>query len=237
VPAPATPHTSKGYDEALESARDLVLQMGARVSRQLEDALECLSSGSAQLIDQVMRHESAINELERSIDALVGQTIARHQPAAGDLRLLIALVKVTTDLERIGDEAKKIALQARRIGWEGRSRPHRQAPIRRMARITLDMLQRALAALERLDAQGAVEVMRQDEEVNEMFRTILRQLITYMIEDPRTISTCLDVAFISKSLERVGDHATNIFEHAVYAAEGKDVRHAPLGEVERALGS
>lgn len=233
--APQLPHTSKDYDQQLEQAHALVVQMGAGVQRQVVDAIECLASGSVVLIDQVLRHEAVINALELSIDELASQIIARRQPAASDLRLLIAVLKVTTDLERVGDEAKKIALQARKARSEGGPRLSRQAEVRRMAQVALGMLRRALDAFERLDLQGTAEVVRRDADVNDAFRAILRQLITYMIEDPRTISANLDLLFVAKALERIGDHAKNIAEHAIYAVKGADVRHATVAEIEQEL--
>ena len=229
---PQPPHTSKGYDDQLEQAHALVLQMGARVERQTVDAIECLASGSVALIDQVLRHEAVINALERAIDELASHIIARRQPAAGDLRLLTVVLKVTQDLERIGDEAKKIALQAR---GEGGMRLPRQAEVRRMSQVAAGMLRGALVAFERLDLAGTAEVVRRDADVNDAFRAILRQLIGTMIEDPRTISASLDLLFVAKALERIGDHAKNIAEHAIYAVKGADVRHATVAEIEQEL--
>ena len=226
------PHTLRGYDEELAQAHALVLQMGARVERQSLDAIECLRRGSGALIEQVLRHEAVINALERSIDLQASRIIARRQPAANDLRLLIAVLKATTDLERVGDEAKKIALQARKNGQDGVRMPS-VADVHRMAREALDMLRRALGAFERLDLADTAEVIRRDAEVNEAFRGVLRQLITFMIEDPRTISACLDLLFVAKALERIGDHAKNIAEHAIYAVKGTDVRHVTMAQVER----
>jgi phosphate transport system protein len=234
---PQDPHTSRGYDSQLEHAHALVLQMGARVERQTVDAIECLSSGSVALIDQVLRHELVINSLERSLDELASQVIARRQPAANDLRLLIAVLKATTDLERVGDEAKKIALQARKARQEGGVRVPRQADVRRMAELAIGMLRQALDAFERLDLERTADVVRRDAEVNEAFRGILRQAILAMIEDPRTISAGLDLLFVAKALERIGDHAKNIAGHAIYAVKGANVRHATVAEIEQELRS
>jgi phosphate transport system protein len=232
-----TPHTSREFDQQLDQARNLVLEMGARVDRQVVDALQCLASGSGPLADQVLRHEAVVNALERSIDELVGQIIARRQPAAADLRLLTALIKTTTDLERIGDEAKKIALWSRKIGAGSRPLLPRYVEIRHMAGVALEMLRAALASLEKLDLERTAQIVRMDDEVDDAFRAVLRQLITYMIEDPRTISGCLDIVFVAKALERVGDHAKNISEYVVYAVKGKDVRHISVEEIEREVGS
>jgi phosphate transport system protein len=230
------PHTYRTFDQLFAEARDQLAQMGARAERQLADALECLNSGSRSLIDQVIRHEAVINDLERSIDALASQIMARLKPAAGDLRLLITLLKATTDLERIGDESKKIALAARNVSsarWPMRP-PYLE--VDRMARNAQELLRRAVQILNRLDPHDAAAVSRGDAEVNDALRSVLRQLISYMIEDPRTISLSLDVLFIAKSLERIGDHAKNLAEHVVYAVSGEDVRHATPDEVARASG-
>jgi phosphate transport system protein len=227
------PHTLKGFDEELQKALTLVLQMGARVERQALDAVDCLAPCSGALIDQVLRQEAVVNALERSIDELASQIIARRQPAAGDLRLLTAVLKVTTDLERIGDEAKKIALQARKIEADGVPRLPRDLELRHMARVAVEMLHGALGALERLDLGGTARVIRRDAEVNQAFRATLRQLISFMLEDPRTISACLDLLFVAKALERIGDHAKNIAEHAIYAVKGSDVRHSTVAQIEQ----
>jgi len=223
-------HTSKEYDELMARAHRLVVQMAERVRRQADDAVESLASGSPVLIDQILRHEAVVNALERQIDELAGQIIARRQPAAGDLRYVLALVNLTTDLERVGDEAKKIALQARKIHSDGKPAQPRMLEVRRMAAIVLDMLRAAVAALEQLDPRSAVALARRDEESDLVFQGVLRQLISFMIEDPRTITACLDMLFVAKSLERIGDHAVNVSEHVVYAATGRDVRHASAEE-------
>jgi phosphate transport system protein len=223
-------HTSKEYDELMARAHGLVVQMGERVLRQADDAVESLSSGSPALINQILRHEAVVNSLEREIDELAGQIIARRQPAAGDLRYLLALVNLTTDLERVGDEAKKIALQARKMHSDGKPAQPRMLEVRRMAGIVQDMLRGAISALEQLDPRSAVALARRDEESDLVFHGVLRQLISFMIEDPRTITACLDMLFVAKSLERIGDHAVNVSEHVVYAATGRDVRHASAEE-------
>jgi phosphate transport system protein len=160
------------------------------------------------------------------VDALTGQIIARRKPAAGDLRLLLAFIKTTTDLERIGDEAKKIALRARSIA-DGRwpTRP-RQVEVAGMARLALELVRQATSALEQLDPSRVADAAARESELDASLHGVLRELISYMIEDPRTISSCLDMLFVAKSFERIGDHATNVFEHVVYAVRGVDLRHA-----------
>lgn len=219
-------HTSSEFDQLLGRARLLLARMGARCERQLEDAIDCLSSGSTLLIDQVMRHEIEINELERSVDELVGRIIARRKPAAGDLRLLLAIIKTTTDLERIADEAKKIALCAGRIAADrGASRPSHYE-VDSMARVASELLRQAVGALDQLDASRVADAAAREEQLDTSLRGVLRSLISYMVEDPRTISSCLDYLFVAKSFERIGDHATNIFEHVIYAVHGENTRHA-----------
>jgi len=230
-----TDHTSKDFDQALERARDLVGRMAARVERQLADAIETLQSGSPALITQILRHEAEVNGLERAIDEFSGQIIARRHPAARDLRLVMALLGATTDLERVGDEAKKIALYSRSIFSTGRPVLPRVVELRPMAALVHDMLRRATEALDALDPGAAAALVRRDLEVNKSFRAVLARLAGFMVEDPRSISACLDILFVAKSLERIGDHAKNIGEHVVYAAMGKDVRHASAQEIEQAL--
>ena len=230
-----TDHTSKDFDQALARARELVGLMAARVERQLADAIECLQTGSPALIAQILRHEAEVNALERAIDESSGQIIARRHPAARDLRLVMSLVGVTTDLERVGDESKKIALYARSIFSAGRSLLPRVLELRPMARLVHDMLRQATRALDDLDPRAAAELMRRDLEVNQSFRAVLARLAGFMVEDPRSISACLDILFVAKSLERIGDHAKNLGEHVVYAALGTDVRHASVSELEQVL--
>jgi phosphate transport system protein len=223
-------HTSKEFDELMARAQRLVVQMGVRVQRQLDDAVESLASGSSALVNQILAHEAVINSLERSIDELAGQIIARRQPAASDLRFVLALINITTDLERIGDESKKIALHARRIFSYGPPAQPRTVEVRRMATIVQDMLGAAIGALDRLEPHAAIALARRDEESDLVFQGVLRQLISFMIEDPRTITACLDFLFVAKSLERIGDHAVNVSEHVFYTVTGRDVRHASVEE-------
>ena len=220
-----TPHTSTGYEDQLDEAHALMMQLGGRVERQVVDAIESLTTGSPALADQVLRHEAVINALEIDIDALVGRIIARRQPAARDLRMLMAIVKATTHLERVGDEAKKIALHALRRAPGQRGLP-RDVEIRRIAQMVTSMLRSSLSAFERMEVAGASGVAGRDLDVDDAFRSVLRQLITLMIADPRTISEALDIVFVAKSLERIGDHAKNIAEQVIYAVDGRDVRHA-----------
>jgi len=226
-------HISKHFDAELEHIRCRVLEMGGIVEYQIRYAVEALRVGDSALAGRVVKEEVRVNQLEREIDEACTNVIARRAPTAGDLRFLMMVYKTITDLERIGDEAKKIALLARGLRLNERLSPG-FPEIRRISRVVLDMLRRALDGLARLEAQGAPEVVRQDDEVDGHFKAILRQLLTYMIEDPRTISRSLDVVFIAKALERIGDHAKNISEYVIYMINGTDVRHGSLEEIEAA---
>jgi phosphate transport system protein len=230
---PTTEHTLKQFDTELEAVRARVLQMGGLVEEQIVRALDALSNGNIPLAERVVEDDHRVNALEVAIDEECSTIIARRQPAAGDLRMLMMVVKTITDLERIGDEAAKIARMAQLIYEAGRPSVPRTTEIRHVAEIALGMLRNALDAFARLDLAVAARVVRQDEQVDEAFRGILRQLITFMMEDPRTISTTIEILFIAKAIERIGDHSKNMSEYVVYMVKGKDVRHTGLEGFER----
>ena len=217
-------HTSKQFDAELEAVRTRVLQMGGMVEQQIVRAVDGLSSGDMSVINEVIEDDHRVNTLEVQLDEDCSHIIARRQPAASDLRLLIAVIKTITDLERIGDEAEKIARMAKLIYAAERMHMPRME-MKNMAGLALAMLRKALDAFARLDTKAAVEVVRQDEAVDAEFRAVLRQLITFMMEDPRTISRCIEVLFIAKAIERIGDHAKNMAEYVIYMVQGRDVRH------------
>jgi len=225
-------HLSKQYDNDLETLRSGVLQMGGLVEAQIRAAIDAFSSGNQELIEQVIANEPKVNGCEVSIDNDCSHIIVKRQPAAGDLRLIMAISKTVTDLERIGDEAEKIARMSRQIHQHGRTDLH-FASIRHAADIALSMLRSALDAFARLDTAAAAGVIRQDRAIDAEFRSILRQLITFMMEDPRTISTVLEIVWVAKAVERIGDHAKNISEYVIYIVKGTDVRHTTYEQVER----
>lgn len=226
-------HTSKQYDAELESLRAGVLEMGGLVEQQIVNALEALVNANPTLAQSVIRNDHRVNALEVQIDEECSHIIARRQPAAGDLRMIMMIVKTITDLERIGDEATKIARVAEKIYESDRMFTPRFAEIKTMVSLVRDMLRTSLDAFARLDVSKTVQVARQDEQVDEQFRVAMRQLITFMLEDPRTISMSLEVLFVAKAIERIGDHAKNIAEYVVYMVKGKDVRHTSVEEMER----
>jgi phosphate transport system protein len=226
-------HTSKQYDAELEALRSRVLQMGGMVEQQITRAIDTLSSCNLSLIDQIVADDHKVNALEVEMDDMCNHVIARRQPAAGDLRLIMAVVKTVTDLERIGDEAEKIARMAKLICEVDRLQRPRFVEIRRMGDLALGMVRMALDAFARLDPVTATKVAREDMLLDEEFRAVLRQLVTFMMEDPRTISLCLDIVFAAKALERIGDHAKNISEYVIFLVKGKDVRHTTVEQLER----
>lgn len=228
-----TEHTFKQFDAELEAVRAKVLEMGGLVEQQILSALEALVKGDSKLAKEVMHNDHRVNNLEIQIDEDCSHIIARRQPAAGDLRTVMMIVKTITDLERIGDEATKIARTAQRIYEEDRMFKPRFNEIKAMVALVREMLRTSLDGFARLDISKTVEVAKQDELVDEQFRSAMRQLITFMLEDPRTISMSLEVLFVAKAIERIGDHAKNIAEYVVYMVKGKDVRHASLQEMER----
>jgi len=228
-----TEHTFKQYDAELEAVRSKVLEMGGLVELQIVHALEALVKLDTNLAKEVMFNDKRVNELEIQIDEDCSHIIARRQPAAGDLRMVMMMVKTITDLERIGDEATKIARTAQKIYDEDRMYKPRFNEVKSMVALVREMLRTALDGFARLDVSRTVEVAKQDELVDEQFRAAMRQLITFMLEDPRTISMSLEVLFVAKAIERIGDHAKNIAEYVVYMVKGIDVRHSSLEDIAR----
>jgi phosphate transport system protein len=220
-------HTSKQFDVELENVRTRVLAMGGLVEEQIARALDTLMSGDMEAIERIIETDKRVNAMEVELDELCSHIIARRQPAAGDLRLIIAVVKTITDLERIGDEAQKIARMAKLIHTAERMHLPR-IELKHVGELASNMLHDALDSFARLDPRAAREVVRHDAALDSEFRSILRQLITFMMEDPRTISRSLEILFVGKALERIGDHSKNMAEYVIYMVEGRDVRHLPV---------
>jgi phosphate transport system protein len=228
-----TEHTSKQFDAELEAVRARVLQMGGLVENQIQLAFESLLSGDVALMNKVIDDDHRVNAMEVDIDEHCSYILVRRQPAAGDLRMVMTVVKTITDLERIGDEAEKIARMAKLLSQNERLHLPRYHEIKHAGELALEMLRKSLDAFARLDVSTAAQVVRQDEQVDEEFRAIMRYLITFMMEDPRTISTSLEILFVAKAIERIGDHAKNMSEYVVYMVKGRDVRHVTVEEIER----
>ena len=231
---PIHTHISRQYNTELEEIRSRVLQMGGLVEQQIEQALNALVKGDAALGDTVIGDDTKVNQLEVTIDEECNQIIARRQPAAGDLRLVVAVIKTITDLERVGDEAEKIARMAVRLAGEERPK-NNYAEIQVLGLHVRQMVHDALDAFARVDIEAALRVAREDQKVDQQYEAVMRQMITFMMEDPRTISRMLNVIWAARALERIGDHARNICEYIIYLVKGKDVRHTSLDQVEREI--
>lgn len=225
-------HIYKQYDSELEAVRAKVLEMGSLVEQQIVDALEALTASNAKLAKRVINNDHQVNALEVQIDEDCSHIIALRQPAAGDLRMVLMMIKTITDLERIGDEAAKIARLALKSSETDRMWTPRFAEIKTMANLAREMLHMSLDAFARSDATKVLPIAQMDEQVDGQYQMTIRQLITFMLEDPRTISMSLEVLFVSKAIERIGDHAKNISEYVVYMVKGKDVRHTTIEQME-----
>jgi phosphate transport system protein len=226
-------HTYKQFDTELETVRAHVLEMGGLVEDMVNKAINALVSGDIALARQVIDTDERVNALEITCDEACTQIIARRQPAAGDLRMVLTIIRIINDLERIGDKAAKIARFTVRMHDNDRINIPRYGELKYMAGMALKMLRESLDSFARVDATSAASVARQDMEVDEEFHMLTRHLITYMMEDPRTISTFIDLMFVAKAIERIGDHAKNISEYVVFMVKGKNVRHASIEELEK----
>ncbi|HWL61814.1 MAG TPA: phosphate signaling complex protein PhoU [Steroidobacteraceae bacterium] len=228
-------HISRRFNEDMEQVRTRVLAMGGLVEDGLAKAITALVEGDSSLGESLALDDLKVNGMEVAIDEECSRILATRSPAASDLRLIIAVIKTITDLERIGDEAEKIGNIASRLAAMERPE-NRYREIKHMGRIVSEMVHDALDAFARLDARAAVKVAHRDRSVDEEYEAIQRQAITFMMEDPRSIRRALDVMWIVRALERVGDHAKNICEYVIFMVHGKDVRHTRLEDVEQEFG-
>ena len=218
-------HLSSQFDEDLSRLRSSVLQMGGLVETQISAAIDAYSKGEVASVKHIVETDGKVNDLELAIDDDCAHLIAKRQPTASDLRLVFGISKIVTDLERAGDEAKKIAKGVRRIYEAGQMPSQYGIGVRHIAEAALGMLRQALDAFARLDTEQALKVIQADANVDVEFKSIMRQLITHMMEDPRTITTSIDIIWIARAVERIGDHAKNVAEHVVFIVEGRDIRH------------
>ena len=230
---PEHEHVSTQFDADLDTLVSQVLRMGGLVEQQIVDALAGFANGDIVALDRVIAADHEVNAMEVGVDRECSRIIAKRQPTARDLRLMMAIIKTITDLERSGDEAAKIARMAKQIFERERLKMPRISDIRTAADIALGMLRKVLDAFARLDAVAAAAIIREDQAIDDEFRSILRQLITFMMEDPRTISMAIEIVFIAKAIERIGDHAKNIAEYVIYIVKGTDVRHTSYEFIDR----
>ncbi len=228
-------HLSSQFDSELNSISARVMELGGLVESQIRQAIYALSQFSVEAADQVAATEHRVNAMEVEIDHELSSIIARRQPTARDLRLLIAFSKATANLERMGDEANKMARMVKSIIESGSARSLPTTDLRVAADLASGLLRKALDAFARLDTKGAVAILKEDDLIDREFDGFVRKLITYMMEDPRTISASLDLLFLAKAIERIGDHSKNVAELIIYLVKGKDVRHTALEEIESAV--
>jgi phosphate transport system protein len=230
-------HLSTQFDSELNAVSSRVMELGGLVEAQIRQAIYALSQYNTEAAAQVMEIEARVNGMEVEIDRELSSIIARRQPTARDLRLLIAISKTTANLERVGDEAAKIARMVRSIVEKGvgTGRTLPASELRVEAELASGQLRKALDAFARLDVQAALAILKEDDLIDQEFDGFVRKLITYMMEDPRTISASLDLLFLAKAIERIGDHAKNIAEFIIYIVKGADVRHTSLAEIESAV--
>ena len=228
-------HLSTQFDSELSAVSTRVMEMGGLVESQIHQAIFALSQFSVEVANQVSATESRVNAMEVDIDSELSSIIARRQPTARDLRLLMAISKTTANLERVGDEAEKIARMVRAIIQSGGPRSLPANELRVAADMASCLLRKALDAFARLDTAAAVAILKEDDLIDEEFNGFVRKLVTYMMEDPRMISPSLDLLFMAKALERIGDHAKNIAEFIIYVVKGADVRHTSMEQIESVL--
>ena len=226
-------HISSKFDADLILLSTRLLEMGGLVESQIALAMEVVNTFDLPLVERVLEGERRLNAMEIEIDEVVSNIIARRQPAARDLRLLMATSKCVANLERAGDEARKIAKRMRRIAMDGAARSINIAEIKVSGEMASQILRRALDAFARMDTVAAAQIVQDDEAIDNEFRVFVRKLVTHMMQDPRTIAIGLDYLFIAKAIERIGDHATNIAECVVYAVNGIDIRHASRKQLAR----
>jgi phosphate transport system protein len=224
-----TDHISRRFNKDIEDLRNNVLAMGGLVEAQLARAIAAIVSGDSELGLKVAKDDYKVNDLEVNIDEECSRILATRSPAAGDLRLIVAIIKTITDLERIGDEAEKIGFLASKLAAMDRP-PDSYRELKTLGTHVSHMLRDAMNAFARLDVDDAFDVVREDEQVDEEYNAIQRQCITFMMEDPRSIKRVMNVTWTARSLERIGDHAKNICEYVIYMVKGRDVRHTGIAD-------
>jgi phosphate transport system protein len=225
-------HISSQFNAELEDVRQRVLAMGGLVEQQIVDATRALMEADRALAEAVITNDFKVNQLEVFIDEECSRILARRQPTASDLRLVVAIIKTITDLERIGDEAEKVARMAKDLATQERFL-NGMVELQHLSKQVSQMVHDALDAFARMDAEAALAVARQDAVVDREYEALMRQCITFMMEDPRSIRRTMDLIWSARALERIGDHSKNISEYVIYFVKGKDVRHVSIEDMER----
>lgn len=228
-------HISNKFNDELLALKTRFLKMGGLVETQIDSAVKALIDGDGYLAEEIRAKDKLVDRMEMDVDEEAMLIIARRQPTARDLRLVISVIRMVADLERVGDEAKKIAKFAIKLTEEGQA-PQGYVEVRHIGAHVMGMLHDSLDAFARLDSEQALQVMKEDKRVDEEYQAAVRTLLTFMMEDPRNISRCMSVMWVLRSLERVGDHACNIAENVIFMVKGEDVRHTPMEEAERVVG-
>lgn len=227
-------HISRRFNEELENLRSEVLRMGGLVEQQLDSAIEAITVGDSEMGLQVAKQDYLVNQMEVSIDEECSRVLATRGPAAADLRLIVAIIKTITDLERIGDEAQRLGYLASSLAGQEQPQGH-YSELRALGEHVQTMLHDSLDAFSRLDSRDALQIVEEDKLVDEEYDMITRQCITLMMEDPRTIKRFMDVSWAARALERIGDHAQNIAEYVIYMVHGRDIRHIEVEDIRQEL--
>ncbi|MDO6487131.1 phosphate signaling complex protein PhoU [Colwellia sp. 6_MG-2023] len=231
-------HISRRFNQELEQVRSLVMDMGALVEQQVNDGLSAVLNADEKLAEKVIKRDKKVNTMELEIDEYCTQILARRQPAASDLRLLVSVIKSITDLERMGDEAVKFGKNAIKLAKGNFAEQESSRPLvelKHLGKHVSDTLNKALTAYAQMDVAAALDIIKNDNIVDEEFDNISRLLVTKMMENPREIKNALRVTWCARALERIGDHTTNLCEYIVYLVEGKDVRHATMEQIRESI--
>lgn len=229
-------HISQKFNDELEDIRNRVLQMGGLVEQQVTGGLKALLDGDSELGHQISTADHEVNRMEIDIDEACTQVLARRQPAASDLRLIVTVIKVITDLERIGDEAEKLGRFSVELA-SSKELPTYRKELRHLGDLVKSMLHESLDAFARMDVDAALRTAARDHDINVEYDSLSRLLVTHMMEDPSQVKNVLNITWCARALERIGDHSVNICEYVVFLVKGKDIRHTSFDDIKNSLKS